>query len=217
MNFYPRTPCGVRLEEDGHFTEDERISIHVPRAGYDTKTMCLASWRRYFYPRTPCGVRPQHKRIVQAAAAFLSTYPVRGTTDSNGYSYGFQIISIHVPRAGYDRERQCPGAYLRDFYPRTPCGVRLAKLGTTVSTVKFLSTYPVRGTTCPGCRKSSRSLYFYPRTPCGVRPRTPQQSATAREFLSTYPVRGTTGHRCVCPRRHGISIHVPRAGYDSKV
>ena len=34
---------------------------------------------------------------------FLSTYPVRGTTDTLKRALDSLSISIHVPRAGYDR------------------------------------------------------------------------------------------------------------------
>ena len=34
---------------------------------------------------------------------FLSTYPVRGTTTGTGRALYSLKISIHVPRAGYDR------------------------------------------------------------------------------------------------------------------
>ena len=38
VNFYPRTPCGVRLRPRlGEHVRDN-ISIHVPRAGYDFGT-----------------------------------------------------------------------------------------------------------------------------------------------------------------------------------
>ena len=59
--------------------------------------------------------------------------------------------------------------------------------------LKFLSTYPVRGTT--GCVATLNHLL--------------------RVFLSTYPVRGTTlrERHDFCGRT--ISIHVPRAGYDA--
>ena len=149
-------------------------------------------------------------------------------------------ISIHVPRAGYDRLR------VDD--------VHIFML--------FLSTYPVRGTT-PQFLPSAQTrvisihvpragydqrpgayvyieLHFYPRTPCGVRPVLPSQHHSPAEFLSTYPVRGTTWAgtasaqiepvflstypvrgttRCNSPSSSSlsISIHVPRAGYDITV
>ena len=56
------------------------ISIHVPRAGYD-KLATLYTIKNQI---------------------FLSTYPVRGTTEYGESSYPAYAISIHVPRAGYD-------------------------------------------------------------------------------------------------------------------
>ena len=58
-------------------------------------------------------------------AAFLSTYPVRGTTLVCPQRLTSVHISIHVPRAGYD--------------PVILFALRVD--------MKFLSTYPVRGTT----------------------------------------------------------------------
>ena len=56
---------------------------------------------------------------------FLSTYPVRGTTMRSASSPpDISIISIHVPRAGYDEALEDNCIIDRDFYPRTPCGVR---------------------------------------------------------------------------------------------
>ena len=102
-NFYPRTPCGVRHRVALRVLPKTNISIHVPRAGYD----CEAG-------RRDSGV-----------AAFLSTYPVRGTTPEQHPGHHRQPISIHVPRAGYDLI--CcgwPSGVMINFYPRTPCGVR---------------------------------------------------------------------------------------------
>ena len=133
-NFYPRTPCGVRLSETAQ------------------KRHCI----RYFYPRTPCGVRQGYGRTTEGAGIFLSTYPVRGTTQPFDTSTQSSYISIHVPRAGYD------AAYYD--YP----GI----------IEKFLSTYPVRGTT-DACQPSKNiQPNFYPRTPCGVRRQRPGKDDT---------------------------------------
>ena len=56
--------------------------------------------------------------------------------------------------------------------------------------------------------------YFYPRTPCGVRQPVLRFDLHVLIFLSTYPVRGTTAPHPVILSASGISIHVPRAGYD---
>ena len=78
--FYPRTPCGVRRSRATASRSNRRISIHVPRAGYDV-------------------VPPS---AIIKAPVFLSTYPVRGTTGIVSHDYASAVISIHVPRAGYD-------------------------------------------------------------------------------------------------------------------
>ena len=106
------------------------------------------------------------------SAAFLSTYPVRGTTEILQNALHVFHISIHVPRAGYDWARMSTGRQI---------GV-------------FLSTYPVRGTTA-GFANSA---------------------VLNKLFLSTYPVRGTTLHRHSIRAGGRISIHVPRAGYDTE-
>ena len=148
VHFYPRTPCGVRPGEGQARRARAGISIHVPRAGYDAAFVCVAglsspflstypvrgttlpsrvnvfAWE-HFYPRTPCGVRRnaqadggqaakisirvpragydgQPARRVCDSLPFLSTYPVRGTTPPTCRRTGSLTISIHVPRAGYD-------------------------------------------------------------------------------------------------------------------
>ena len=124
-HFYPRPPCGGRLEY-----------------------FCCFHAYRNFYPRPPCGGR----RIPQAAGTvnnrFLSTSPLRGTTTClstfcpcpteflstsplRGTTFfihrlaGVDGISIHVPLAGDD----CAA--------RSLSAIRAA----------FLSTSPLRGTT----------------------------------------------------------------------
>ena len=195
LYFYPRTPCGVRLSLLVPLILLTNISIHVPRAGYDAKDVLdegetaiflstypvrgttvkladeIAAWQ-HFYPRTPCGVRP-------------------GDKDKGSNAH---IISIHVPRAGYDK-----------IIPPSFRGVN-----------KFLSTYPVRGTTHQSGNHRQQNIFLstYP-----VRGTTILfvMLMYGFIFLSTYPVRGTT-NRCRLYRKHRrISIHVPRAGYDSKV
>ena len=168
------------------------ISIHVPRAGYD------------LYPCPSEAFR----------TAFLSTYPVRGTTF-------IEVNKLEV---------------LVHFYPRTPCGVRLYPPLLPRPSIEFLSTYPVRGTTNRKCQQVHETGYFYPRTPCGVRLTISGPDGSTKIFLSTYPVRGTTQWQGVIDwakvflstypvrgtTRGGglmgttadISIHVPRAGYD---
>ena len=155
------------------------------------------------------------RRPPERGRGFLSTYPVRGTTIRLMCILHKSEISIHVPRAGYDRRHH-----------------RFA-----VRKAIFLSTYPVRGTTIGYLYPCLLTYNFYPRTPCGVRrilhlfcraavdisihvPRagydsdSSEQAASFSLFLSTYPVRGTTIPNGYVGMLKSISIHVPRAGYD---
>ena len=83
-------------------------------------------------------------------------------------------------------------AELKDFNPRTPCGVRQSCKALNVYGGKFQSAHPLRGATLPCPAIPRRRLHFNPRTPCGVR----------RLLLRR--------KRCL---RH-ISIHAPLAGCD---
>ena len=170
LYFYPRTPCGVRLLPPHIIAELKKISIHVPRAGYD----------------------PDSVRRYERGEAFLSTYPVRGTTGAGVVPRSDCGISIHVPRAGYDARGRPHIWRLSTFLSTYPVRGTTARGAVYNPTTVFLSTYPVRGTTTV-CASWWRWIkHFYPRTPCGVRP------------LGAV----TLGNNVV------ISIHVPRAGYD---
>ncbi len=147
---------------------------------------------------------------------FLSTYPVRGTTNCpRKCLLSFAVFLSTYPVRGTTMNRSWNPRRTSYFYPRTPCGVRLLRAKVALVTKIFLSTYPVRGTTRATGRTGAAGRYFYPRTPCGVRLLV---CAAARAvvfiFLSTYPVRGTTFHCRFQALRRKISIHVPRAGYD---
>ena len=101
-----------------------RISIHVPLAGDDSRAGPGARRQRDFYPRPPCGGRPDGGaeiledvdfyprppcggRLLVCGPAnfptkFLSTSPLRGTTEEICDWFRVTDISIHVPLAGDD-------------------------------------------------------------------------------------------------------------------
>ena len=78
-NFYPRPPCGGRL----------RISSRFSRMVN-------------FYPRPPCGGRRDRAYQGSISWRFLSTSPLRGTTERLGQLRRVLHISIHVPLARDD-------------------------------------------------------------------------------------------------------------------
>ena len=150
-----------------------KISIHAPRAGCD-----------YTF------------EIVDAGTvAFQSTHPVRGATVIYLHSLFQHSISIHAPRAGCDYHRGRSQKPLRDFNPRTPCGVRHVAGLTSSQLPEFQSTHPVRGATrgVPVYRVLSKD--FNPRTPCGVRQELNKHNIQEWIFQSTHPVRGATYRR----------------------
>ena len=124
----------------------EKISIHAPRAGRDTRRWWRPSSGRYFNPRAPCGARPPMPSPESGWWRFQSTRPVRGATCRQTASdslVGFQstrpvrgatavvmagvfdfAISIHAPRAGRDRPGAGCTGRKTDFNPRAPCGAR---------------------------------------------------------------------------------------------
>ena len=106
------------------------ISIHVPLAGDDKAAEKLGVEVIYFYPRPPCGGRPLtffRKSIMDNP--FLSTSPLRGTTQTCRRLPIRSGISIHVPLAG------------DDWFP---CFWQPFRY-------RFLSTSPLRGTTLMFC------------------------------------------------------------------
>ena len=56
------------------------LSIHVPLAGNVGISPSWYGYIRPFYPRSPCGERPWQHSVSQASGAFLSTFPLRGTS-----------------------------------------------------------------------------------------------------------------------------------------
>ncbi len=123
-NFYPRTPCGVRPHHVPRRQEQCPISIHVPRAGYDPASYSMRIWPSYFYPRTPCGVRHQSRGHNARRRNFYPRTPCGVRQDGEMGIVTIHNISIHVPRAGYDRFQSGGKEGAQNFYPRTPCGVR---------------------------------------------------------------------------------------------
>ncbi len=146
-------------------------------------------------------------------------------------------ISIHVPRAGYDFTStwNCVNSFV--FLSTYPVRGTTSVAAYPEPGTAFLSTYPVRGTTTEGAEngwnpcisihvpRAGYDMYFqnchtldelflstYP-----VRGTTAHciEALCRAAFLSTYPVRGTTHLRAAEGHRYSISIHVPRAGYDS--
>ena len=98
------------------------ISIHPPRVGRDAGKPLRADKAIDFNPPSPCGEGLLHRITSRTTAAFQSTLPVWGGTESLARSAGRTTISIHPPRVGRDpgpRRWRASGGY---FNPPSPCG-----------------------------------------------------------------------------------------------
>ena len=126
-----------------------RISIHALLAESDAGTARACAWAAYFYPRSPCGERLAnvdgllcvvsisiHALLAESDSfrsprialmvGFLSTLSLRRATHPLFWESLTRSISIHALLAESDSQGdllQCPDT---DFYPRSPCGERLA-------------------------------------------------------------------------------------------
>ena len=102
------------------------------------------------------------------------------------------MISIHPPRAGWDRGDDANRDSLHDFNPPTPCGVGPLHTPPCLPSPKFQSTHPVRGgTTAAASCIRHRLISIHP-------PRAGWDGEWSGrcwgfdKFQSTHPVRGGT-------------------------
>ena len=171
-NFYPRSPCGERPLALPLLLFYHALFLSTfPLRGTSYAKIIYLFVRADFYPRSPCGERlrtgvfsfslsnisihvPLAGNVITCLSSssdrflFLSTFPLRGTS-----------VMIWLP-----------ARRLLNFYPRSPCGERLAPPPSSpLRMALFLSTFPLRGTS-PACNQaSSVRRNFYPRSPCGER------------------------------------------------
>ena len=169
-----------------------------------------------FYPRPPCGGRQRLGSVSYAFSLFLSTSPLRGTTDEIIESVRDGLrISIHVPLAGDDMRRRRRAIRRQDFYPRPPCGGRPCQSVAATNERSISIHVPLAGDDPLRRWRRCPAPHFYPRPPCGGRLHPVVNIHRPGEFLSTSPLRGTTPSVRRSPAWRTISIHVPLAGDDT--
>ena len=147
-DFYPRSPCGERLQggKGRHSQWTFLSTLSLRRATGWAGSGCEG--HRYFYPRSPCGERhnfatveaaaaeflstlslrratPPVRDIIQWEGIFLSTLSLRRATRRSVKLFRQNYISIHALLAESDLWVLTGGLNFDDFYPRSPCGERL--------------------------------------------------------------------------------------------
>ena len=104
-NFNPRTPCGVRLGLNARNCAPARFQSTHPMRG---------------------ATLPLRQRVF--TSIFQSTHPMRGATNSRiKMLMSGQFQSTHPMRGA--TSTACPQRNMSNFNPRTPCGVRLVRVG----------------------------------------------------------------------------------------
>ena len=125
--FYPRSPCGERRQQRWLDNTHRRISIHALLAESDESRQPSGRPTTDFYPRSPCGERLPTDGLFFLGRRFLSTLSLRRATNDAINGRNPDIISIHALLAESDFKRLGLPGWLRvHFYPRSPCGERLA-------------------------------------------------------------------------------------------
>ena len=169
-DFYPRSPCGERLEVC-ILTHHVLLFLSTLSLRRATAAFCQAvPPKLYFYPRSPCGERRIWISSDGFGCLFLSTLSLRRATRRLGAIHDTQInISIHALLAESDARRALGfvdpdisihallaesdcyslrhSAQGRHFYPRSPCGERLKFVNLRVVDGSFLSTLSLRRAT----------------------------------------------------------------------
>ena len=148
--FYPRSPCGERRRSSPTVKEycEFLSTLSLRRATAQVAVVLLRDTD--FYPRSPCGERRRLKKSLQLCSQFLSTLSLRRATLIWTARCRLPRISIHALLAESDARLKilfiCTisisiHALLAEsdlrvvsiqiggnvyFYPRSPCGERLA-------------------------------------------------------------------------------------------
>ena len=190
-NFYPRSPCGERLEMARAQFAISEISIHALLAESDL--VVIIFW---------C-----------STMQFLSTLSLRRATTAIHVIQGGVDISIHALLAESDPPRHWHGGKPGHFYPRSPCGERQCARGPLRGKAPFLSTLSLRRATILAPLYNPDIVFL---STLSLRRATSSRRASCSsvEFLSTLSLRRATRAFAVYNPPGGISIHALLAESD---
>ena len=168
-SFNPRTPCGVRRKTLRRAakrcmfqsTHSLRSATHTISFMFYTvkfqSTHSLRSATGFPEARSPWLPVSIHALLAECDQSFMnlgaldvwfqSTHSLRSATGQSAKRRAMEAVSIHALLA------ECDSRIIRDivlifsFNPRTPCGVRLEVLNTSLSEPVFQSTHSLRSAT----------------------------------------------------------------------
>ena len=178
INFYPRSPCGERQPLENHTQRYRRFlsTLSLRRA---TSVIWLIEYASSdFYPRSPCGERRCRAGHPSQFPDFYPRSPCGERQGIPSIAAGRYTISIHALLAESDGIQLLPcdmrmlflstlslrrathhklksSSRPLNFYPRSPCGERLASFMRWVYARLFLSTLSLR--------RATGTVYHIPR------------------------------------------------------
>ena len=145
-NFYPRSPCGERLNSS-----------------------CISSIKKNFYPRSPCGER--HAAVCRDGVDFgISIHALLAESDLTPARISSRLlISIHALLA--ESDRQNPGKHYVAFRFLSTLSLRRATVvHQWVCRSGYISIHALLAESDPLPRRLVSGIdNFYPRSPCGER------------------------------------------------
>ena len=213
-NFYPRSPCGERLDDLQVPASVSKISIHALLAESDAIAANPIFPVRDFYPRSPCGERPPRCRRHLKAPKFLSTLSLRrATIPHRGRNPGPRFLStLSLRRATrISKNLMTCLIFLSTLSLRRATGIPVIFLGDNAISIHallaesddvvsdtdklyyvFLSTLSLRRATVLALCSCGGAFDFYPRSPCGERQRRHKNTSFHKLFLSTLSLRRAT-------------------------
>ena len=127
-DFYPRPPCGGRRSAHPESSTGGRdFYPRPPCGGRRVRCATAARWTN-FYPRPPCGGRPIPRLAARRAHAISIHVPLAGDDDGViGQIKAERLFLSTSPLRGTTHSAATARSSAKNFYPRPPCGGRLAR------------------------------------------------------------------------------------------
>ncbi len=149
-HFYPRSPCGERHRTVNVQRPATKFLSTLSLRRATALRQLQSALRRNFYPRSPCGERRAKSWHCASIFKAISIHALLAESDwARGSRTTYVEISIHALLAESDEQSSSYNSYLEEFlstlslrratilvfcgpqgsgnfYPRSPCGERLA-------------------------------------------------------------------------------------------
>ena len=193
-DFYPRSPCGERRHQNSLNRSHRTISIHALLAESDSCCSSRIIFSSYIISIHALLAESDVVHIAEhASPGGISIHALLAESDhrpaKSGRGRPIFLSTLSLRRA--TRKSQLWQADFYYFYPRSPCGERLAKSLAQGRDILFLSTLSLRRATWFGLACTSNPL-----------------------FLSTLSLRRATGQCFAHYITNNISIHALLAESD---